>query len=79
MGLESHANFAALFCAISRHIEDIAAESDAEFPVSKAMGQQFGYRSFLCAPMLRQEVDGVESRPRPRVRTAQGVPSRTSR
>lgn len=26
MGLESHANFAALFCSISRHIEDIAAQ-----------------------------------------------------
>jgi signal transduction histidine kinase/DNA-binding response OmpR family regulator len=38
------------------HIADIAAESGAEFPVSKAMGRRFGYRSFVCAPMLRQDV-----------------------
>ncbi|MBA3761698.1 MAG: GAF domain-containing protein, partial [Gemmatimonadales bacterium] len=38
------------------HIEDIAAESEAEFPVSKAMSRSFGYRSFACAPMLRQDV-----------------------
>jgi signal transduction histidine kinase/CheY-like chemotaxis protein len=38
------------------HIADIAAESEAELPVSKALGRRFGYRSFVCAPMLRQDV-----------------------
>jgi signal transduction histidine kinase len=38
------------------HIPDIAAESEADFPVSKAMGRRFGYGSFVCAPMLLQDV-----------------------
>ena len=38
------------------HIVDIAAEADTEFPVSKELGRQFGYRSFVCAPMIHQGV-----------------------
>ncbi|MFN8635841.1 MAG: GAF domain-containing protein [Chloroflexota bacterium] len=37
------------------HIVDIAAESESELPVSKALGRRFGYGSFVCAPMLRRD------------------------
>jgi GAF domain-containing protein/sensor histidine kinase YesM len=36
------------------HIGDLMAESDAEFASAKALGLEFGYRTILSAPLLRE-------------------------
>ena len=36
------------------HIEDLAAESDDEFPEAKAAVNQFGFRTVLATPLLRE-------------------------
>jgi signal transduction histidine kinase len=36
------------------HVRDLAAEPDAEFPVGRALQRQFGHRTMLAAPLLRQ-------------------------
>lgn len=38
------------------HIHDLAAESDAEFPASKAAQKRFGNRTTLVTPLLREGV-----------------------
>jgi len=38
------------------HVHDIARESEAEFPVSKAILDQFGHRTMLATPLLREGV-----------------------
>ena len=38
------------------HIHDLAAESDAEFPLGKALQQRFGQRTVLATPLLREGV-----------------------
>jgi two-component system, NtrC family, sensor kinase len=35
------------------HVYDITEESEAEFPVSKAIAQHFGHRTMLAVPLLR--------------------------
>jgi GAF domain-containing protein len=36
------------------HVHDITAESEAEFPVSKAIALHFGHRTMLAVPLLRE-------------------------
>jgi two-component system, NtrC family, sensor kinase len=36
------------------HIEDMAAEIEAEFPISKSIQRDFGYRTVLATPLLRE-------------------------
>src|SRR5262249_14017886 len=36
------------------HIHDITAESQTEFPVSKAIALHFGHRTMLAVPLLRE-------------------------
>jgi GAF domain-containing protein len=36
------------------HVHDITEESEAEFPVSKAIAQHFGHRTMLAVPLLRE-------------------------
>ena len=36
------------------HVEDLGAEADEEFPVGRALQRQFGHRTMLAAPLLRQ-------------------------
>jgi GAF domain-containing protein len=36
------------------HVYDITVESEAAFPVSKAIAQHFGHRTMLAVPMLRE-------------------------
>jgi GAF domain-containing protein len=36
------------------HIHDLAAESEAEFPLGKALQQRFGQRTVLATPLLRE-------------------------
>jgi len=38
------------------HVEDVAAEADAEFPVAKALGKRHGVRTVLATPLLREGV-----------------------
>jgi len=38
------------------HIHDILAVSEAEFPESKRLAQQFGYRVGLATPLLRERI-----------------------
>ena len=38
------------------HVHDITAESEAEFPVSKAIALHFGHRTMLAVPLLREGV-----------------------
>jgi GAF domain-containing protein len=38
------------------HINDLAAESDAEFPVGKRLQQRFGQRTVLATPLLREGI-----------------------
>ena len=38
------------------HIHDMLAVSDAEFPESKRLAQQFGYRAGLATPLLRERI-----------------------
>jgi two-component system, NtrC family, sensor kinase len=38
------------------HIHDLAAESDSEWPVSKAYQKRFGHRTTLATPLLREGV-----------------------
>jgi GAF domain-containing protein/anti-sigma regulatory factor (Ser/Thr protein kinase) len=38
------------------HVEDLAAESDDEFPVGKALQRQYGHRTILATPLLREGV-----------------------
>jgi len=35
------------------HVHDITEESEAEFPVSKALAQHFGHRTMLATPLVR--------------------------
>ncbi|HXT55674.1 MAG TPA: GAF domain-containing protein, partial [Candidatus Eisenbacteria bacterium] len=37
------------------HIDDLAAESETEFPVGKSLQQRFGQRTVLATPLLREE------------------------
>jgi GAF domain-containing protein len=36
------------------HIDDLAAESETEFPVGKSLQQRFGQRTVLATPLLRE-------------------------
>ena len=36
------------------HMHDLAGEADEEFPVGRALQRQFGHRTMLAAPLLRQ-------------------------
>jgi adenylate cyclase len=36
------------------HVQDISEEPDAEYPVSKAVREQFGHRTMLATPLLRE-------------------------
>nr|MBA2449552.1 GAF domain-containing protein [Chloroflexota bacterium] len=38
------------------HIHDMAAEPDDDFPISKAIAQEFGHRTILATPLLREDV-----------------------
>src|SRR6185312_10180076 len=38
------------------HIDDLAAESETEFPVGKSLQQRFGQRTVLATPLLREEI-----------------------
>ncbi len=38
------------------HIHDMAAQSETEFPVGKAITHRFGYRTVLATPLLREGV-----------------------
>jgi GAF domain-containing protein/anti-sigma regulatory factor (Ser/Thr protein kinase) len=38
------------------HIHDLAAESEAEFPVGKSLQQRFGQRTVLATPLLREGI-----------------------
>jgi len=38
------------------HIHDMLAVSDAEFPESKRLAQQYGYRAGLATPLLRERI-----------------------
>jgi len=39
-------------CAI--HVHDLAAESDAEYPVGRDLQRRYGHRTILCVPLLRE-------------------------
>jgi two-component system NtrC family sensor kinase len=36
------------------HVRDLAAESDAEFPIGKAYQKRFGHRTLVATPLLRE-------------------------
>jgi signal transduction histidine kinase/DNA-binding GntR family transcriptional regulator len=36
------------------HVRDVAALEEGEFPVDQALARRFGYRTVLCAPLLRE-------------------------
>ena len=37
-------------------VPDLAAEAEEEFPVGRALQRQYGHRTMLAAPLLRQGV-----------------------